>query len=195
MALLESQAATRLAELVPIRYGRMSTSPFAFFRGAALVMASDLAGTPRSGLQAQVCGDAHLSNFGIFASPERSLVFDLNDFDETVPGPWEWDVKRLAASLQVAARQNEYTTAEARAIVLAGVGTYRKAMSQFANMSNLDVWYSKIEVEETAAAGPHRASTRPGPAGSSGTSRRRRPATTCRRSASWSPTWAGSCAS
>jgi uncharacterized protein (DUF2252 family) len=134
-------------ELVPIRYGRMSSSPFAFFRGAALVMASDLAGTPRSGLQAQICGDAHLSNFGIFASPERSLVFDLNDFDETLPGPWEWDVKRLAASLEIAARQNEYTSAEARAIVLAGVGTYRKAMSEFANLTNLDVWYSKIEVE------------------------------------------------
>ena len=149
VALLESQAASRLPELVPIRYGRMSTSPFAFFRGAALVMASDLAGTPRSGLQAQVSGDAHLSNFGIFASPERSLVFDLNDFDETVPGPWEWDVKRLAASLEVAARQNEFTSAEARAIVLAGVGTYRKSMSQFADMSNLDVWYSKLEVEGT----------------------------------------------
>jgi uncharacterized protein (DUF2252 family) len=149
VALLESQATTRLPELLPIRYGRMSSSPFAFFRGAALVMASDLAGTPRSGLHAQVCGDAHLSNFGIFASPERSLVFDLNDFDETVPGPWEWDLKRLAASLEVAARQNAFTAAEARAVVLAGVGTYRRSMSQFADMSNLDVWYSKLEVEAT----------------------------------------------
>ena len=149
IALLESQGTTRVPELVPIRYGRMSSSPFAFFRGAALVMASDLAGTPRSGLQAQICGDAHLSNFGIFASPERSLVFDLNDFDETLPGPWEWDVKRLAASLEIAARQNEYTSAEARAIVLAGVGTYRKAMSEFANLTNLDVWYlSLIHISE-----------------------------------------------
>jgi uncharacterized protein (DUF2252 family) len=149
VSLLEGQGASRLPELVPIRYGRMSSSPFAFFRGAALVMASDLAGTPRSGLQAQICGDAHLSNFGIFASPERSLVFDLNDFDETAPGPWEWDVKRLAASLEVAARQNEFTSAEARAIVLAALGTYRTAMARFATMTNLDVWYSKIEVEET----------------------------------------------
>ncbi len=104
VALLESQAATRVPELVPIRYGRMLVSPFTFFRGAALVMASDLSGTPRSGLNAQICGDAHLSNFGVFGSPERQLVFDCNDFDETHPGPWEWDVKRLAASIVVAAR-------------------------------------------------------------------------------------------
>src|SRR5579871_6015454 len=104
IALLEEQAASRVPELVPIRYGRMLVSPFTFFRGAALVMASDLSRTPRSGLIAQICGDAHLSNFGIFGSPERKLVFDCNDFDETLPGPWEWDVKRLAASIVVAAR-------------------------------------------------------------------------------------------
>ena len=104
VALLESQATTRVPELVPIRYGRMLVSPFTFFRGAALVMASDLSGTPRSGLNAQICGDAHLSNFGVFGSPERQLVFDCNDFDETLPGPWEWDVKRLAASIVVAGR-------------------------------------------------------------------------------------------
>src|SRR3954447_16376584 len=108
LALLEGQGVTRVPELLPIRYGRMASSPFAFFRGAALPMASDLARTPRSGLTVQVCGDAHLANFGAFASPERNLVFDINDFDETLPGPWEWDVKRLATSLEIAARSNEY---------------------------------------------------------------------------------------
>jgi len=149
--LLVAQGASRLPDLVPIRYGRMSSSPFAFYRGAALVMASDLATTPSSGLHVQVCGDAHLSNFGMFASPERSLVFDLNDFDETVPGPWEWDVKRLAASLEVAARQNEYTATEVRQIVLAALGSYRTAMAQFAQMSNLEVWYAHLAVESTFA--------------------------------------------
>ncbi|MGD0220471.1 MAG: DUF2252 family protein, partial [Acidimicrobiales bacterium] len=113
VALLERQATTRVPELVPIRYGRMLVSPFTFFRGAALVMASDLATTPRSGLKAQICGDAHLSNFGLFASPERALRFDVSDFDETVPGPWEWDVKRLAASVVIAARDREFTAKEA----------------------------------------------------------------------------------
>jgi uncharacterized protein (DUF2252 family) len=139
-------------ELVPIRYGRMSASPFAFFRGAAFVMASDLADTPRSGLQVQLCGDAHLSNFGAFAGPARRLVFDLNDFDETLPGPWEWDVKRLAASLVLAARQRELRARERRRVVAEAVQRYREAMRQFAEMRNLEVWYSRIEFESRFAA-------------------------------------------
>ena len=113
-SLLESQAASRVPELVPIRYGRMLVSPFTFYRGAALLMAADLAASPHSGLRAQLCGDAHLSNFGLFASPDRRLVFDLNDFDETLPGPWEWDVKRLAVSFEVAGRENGYSRKERR---------------------------------------------------------------------------------
>jgi uncharacterized protein (DUF2252 family) len=140
--LLDSQAADRVPELVPIRYGRMSVSPFTFYRGAALVMANDLATTPVSGLHVQLCGDAHLANFGGFASPERRLVFDLNDFDETLPGPWEWDVKRLAASLEIAARDNGHADAERRRTVVATVRAYRLAMRQFADITNLDVWYA-----------------------------------------------------
>jgi uncharacterized protein (DUF2252 family) len=145
--LLERQATTRVPELVPIRYGRMLTSAFAFFRGAALGMAADLATTPTSGLRVQLCGDAHLSNFGLFASPERELVFDLNDFDETLPGPWEWDVKRLAASLEIAGRQNGYVAKDIRLVVLAAMGEYRKAMAAFATKTNLDVWYARAAVE------------------------------------------------
>jgi uncharacterized protein (DUF2252 family) len=145
--LLERQAKTRVPELVPIRYGRMLVSPFTFYRGAALIMASDLAATPRSGLQVQCCGDAHLSNFGVFASPERRLVFDLNDFDETLPGPWEWDVKRLAVSMLIAARDNDFTVKEQDQIVLDTVGSYRSAMADFAAMKNLDVWYARLEIE------------------------------------------------
>src|SRR5437588_10076708 len=126
--LLERQATTRVPELVPIRYGRMLFSPFTFYRGAALIMASDLAGTPRSGLNVQCCGDAHLSNFGVFASPERRLVFDLNDFDETLPGPWEWDVKRLGVSMLIAAVNNGYKGKDQERIVLATVRAYREAM-------------------------------------------------------------------
>ena len=144
--LLQEQAASRVPELVPIRYGRMAASPFAFYRGAAYVMASDLAGTPRSGLRAQLCGDAHLSNFGGFASPERELLFDLNDFDETLPGPWEWDLKRLAASLNVAARQNGFPVAKKHAIVEASVREYREAMHRFAAMNTLDIWYARVDV-------------------------------------------------
>ena len=118
--LLESQAQLRVPELVPIRYGRMLASPFTFYRGAALIMASDLADTPTSGLRVQCCGDAHLSNFGLFASPERRLVFDINDFDETLPGPWEWDVKRLAVSLLLAARDNGFGVRDQERIVLRG---------------------------------------------------------------------------
>jgi uncharacterized protein (DUF2252 family) len=146
VALLEEQARSRVPELVPIRYGRMLLSPFTFYRGAALIMAADLAGTPRSGLNAQLCGDAHLSNFGVFASPERQLVFDLNDFDETLPGPWEWDVKRLAASIEVAGRDRGFTPPQRRAIVMAGVGEYRTRLQQTAQMRNLDVWYAHIEM-------------------------------------------------
>jgi uncharacterized protein (DUF2252 family) len=148
ISLLEEQAGSRVPELVPIRYGRMMISPFAFYRGAALVMASDLAPTPRSGLTTQICGDAHLSNFGVFASPERQLVFDINDFDETLPGPWEWDVKRLAASLEIAGRDRGFDPADRRATVTAGVAEYRVRMQQMADARNLDVWYSHIEVDK-----------------------------------------------
>ena len=145
--LLEAQAKTRVPELVPIRYGRMLVSPFTFYRGAAKIMASDLAGTPRSGLSVQCCGDAHLSNFGVFASPDRRLVFDINDFDETLPGPWEWDVKRLAVSMLVAARDNDYAVKDQDRVVLETVTTYRTALRDFAAMPNLAVWYARMEIE------------------------------------------------
>ena len=151
VALLEEQAATRVPELVPIRWGRMLVSPFSYYRGAALPMASDLATTPVSGLAVQACGDAHLSNFGIFGSAERRLVFDVNDFDETLPGPWEWDVKRLAASLEVAARDNGFPAKQRRDIVLAAAASYRLAMRGFAAMTNLDVWYARTDVEQLRA--------------------------------------------
>jgi uncharacterized protein (DUF2252 family) len=147
--LLQRQAKTRIPELVPIRYGRMLVSPFAFYRGAAMIMASDLASTPRSGLSVQCCGDAHLSNFGVFASPERRLVFDVNDFDETLPGPWEWDVKRLAVSMMIAARQNDFAAKHERRVVLETVAEYRAAMRRFATMTNLDVWYAHLDVDDT----------------------------------------------
>jgi uncharacterized protein (DUF2252 family) len=151
VSLLEEQATSRVPELVPIRYGRMLVSPFTFFRGAALIMASDLSTTPRSGLVAQICGDAHLSNFGVFGSPERQLVFDCNDFDETLPGPWEWDVKRLAASIVVGARQRGFSK-NLRTEAVVGLGrVYRQAMRQMAAMSNLEVWYSRVEVEGVVA--------------------------------------------
>ena len=145
--LLESQSATRVPELVPIRYGRMLASPFAFFRGGALLMAADLAGSPVSGIKTQLCGDAHLSNFGLFASPDRHLVFDLNDFDETLPGPWEWDLKRLAASVVVAGRENGLSTGQRRDLVLETVGTYRSSMRSFAGMRNLDVFYARLDAD------------------------------------------------
>ena len=145
VTLLERQAETRVPELVPIRYGRMAASPFAFFRGAASIMAADLAGTPRSGLGAQLCGDAHLSNFGGFAAPDRELVFDLNDFDETLPGPWEWDVKRLGASVAVAGRDAGLGERERRSAAAAVAREYRRAMHEFAAMPNLDLWYLRIE--------------------------------------------------
>jgi uncharacterized protein (DUF2252 family) len=148
VALLEEQAASRVPELVPIRYGRMLVSPFTFYRGAALIMASDLAGTPRSGLTTQICGDAHLSNFGVFASPERKLIFDINDFDETLPGPWEWDVKRLAASFEIAGRNRGFGKSDRRAVVLTGVAEYRARMRAAAGLKNLDVWYSHVAVDQ-----------------------------------------------
>src|SRR4030088_3474102 len=149
--LLERQAQTRVPELVPIRYGRMLVSPFTFYRGAAMIMAHDLAATPRSSLNVQCCGDAHLSNFGLFASPERRLVFDINDFDETLPGPWEWDVKRLAASMLIAARDNGYRVKDQQRVVLDTVGQYRTAMREFAGMQNLAVWYPRLEIESLLA--------------------------------------------
>jgi uncharacterized protein (DUF2252 family) len=132
---------------VPIRYGRMLVSPFAFYRGAARIMASDLAQTPTSGIRVQLCGDAHLSNFGVFASPERRLIFDLNDFDETLPGPWEWDVKRLAASMVVAGRDNGYSRKQRDVIVRDTAGQYRKAMREFAAEPNMAVWYARFDIE------------------------------------------------
>jgi uncharacterized protein (DUF2252 family) len=148
ITLLEDQATSRVPELVPLRYGRMLVSPFTFYRGAALIMASDLAPTPRSGLFSQICGDAHLSNFGVFASPERRLLFDMNDFDETLPGPWEWDVKRLAASFEIAGRDRGFSPGDRRTVVRSCVAEYRTRMQQFAAANNLDVWYAHIEVEK-----------------------------------------------
>jgi uncharacterized protein (DUF2252 family) len=142
--LLEMQAKGRLEELMPIRYARMMASPFAFLRGSAVIMANDLAGTPKSGIQAQLCGDAHLLNFGAYASPERALLFDLNDFDETLPGPWEWDVKRLAASFVVAGRDNGFDAADSRRAAQASVASYRQRMAELSEMGELEVWYSRI---------------------------------------------------
>ena len=146
--LLEQQAKTRVPELVPIRYGRMLASAFTFFRGGAMLMASDLGEEPRTDLDVQLCGDAHLSNFGVFAAPDRSLVFDVNDFDETLPGPFEWDVKRLAASFAVAGRDRSFDARQRRSINLAVTRAYREAMHAFASMRQLDIWYSRIHTEE-----------------------------------------------
>src|ERR1035437_897734 len=154
VGLLERQAATRVPELVPIRYGRMLVSPFTFYRGAALIMASDLAGTPRSGITVQCCGDAHLSNFGVFASPERRLVFDINDFDETLPGPWEWDVKRLAASMMIAAQERDFALKDQERVVLETVAEYRAAMARFAGMTSLEVWSAHLDVDSAVAELP-----------------------------------------
>ena len=148
ISLLEAQARDRIPDLMPIRYSRMMASPFAFMRGSAIVMAHDLASTPNSGIQAQLCGDAHLLNFGVYASPERALLFDLNDFDETLPGPWEWDVKRLAASFVVAGRDNGFDAADCRQAAQASVASYRQRMAEFSEMGELEVWYSRVGVEE-----------------------------------------------
>jgi uncharacterized protein (DUF2252 family) len=148
VGLLEEQNATREPDLVPVRHGRMLVSPFSFYRGTAKIMAADLDGTPTAGLQAQLCGDAHLSNFGLFASPERRLLFDLNDFDETLPGPFEYDVKRLAASFTIAARNNGFTKADTKAATLAAVAAYREAMAGFAAMGTMDIWYAHLDEDE-----------------------------------------------
>jgi uncharacterized protein (DUF2252 family) len=145
VALLEEQNLTREPDLVPVRHGRMMVSPFTFYRGAARIMAADLKDTPVAGLDAQLCGDAHLSNFGMFASPERALVFDLNDFDETLPGPFEFDVKRMAASFLIAGRNNGFSKADARAAALASVMSYRESMADFAQMTTMEVWYAHFE--------------------------------------------------
>src|SRR5512132_1701646 len=145
VGLLEEQNVTREPDLVPVRHGRMLVSPFTFYRGAAKIMAADLDGTPTAGLQVQLCGDAHLSNFGVFASPERRLLFDVNDFDETLPGPFEWDVKRLAASFTIAARHNGFGKADTQAATRASVTAYREAMISFADMGTLDLWYAHLD--------------------------------------------------
>ena len=162
LALLETQAASRVPELVPIRYGRMASSPFAYYRGAALPMAADLARTPVTGMVVQASGDAHLLNFGLYNTPERSLVFDINDFDETLPGPWEWDVKRLAASLAVAGRERAFTEKQRAAAVLAGVGAYRRAMAEFAGRRTIDVWYARLGADELARRARDIGATRKG---------------------------------
>jgi uncharacterized protein (DUF2252 family) len=152
VGLLEEQNLTREPDLVPVRHGRMLVSPFTFYRGAAKIMAADLAGTPTAGLQVQLCGDAHLSNFGAFASPERQLLFGLNDFDETLPGPFEYDVKRLAASFTVAARNNGFGKADTRAATRASVAAYREAMAGFAGMGTMDIWYAHLNEDQLLKA-------------------------------------------
>src|SRR6201992_654250 len=151
LEVLAEQDKTRVPELVPVRYGRMLASPFTFYRGAAAIMAADLAAGPDSGLTLQLCGDAHLSNFGVFQAPDRRLVFDINDFDETLPGPFEWDGKRLAASVAIGARDRVFNAAEGETAVLASVSTYRTAMAEFAAMGDLDVWYARLDVDAAVA--------------------------------------------
>jgi uncharacterized protein (DUF2252 family) len=152
VSLLKEQAETRLPDLIAIRHGRMSASPFTFYRGSAIVMADDLAGSPTSGIKVQLCGDAHLSNFGVFGSPERQMLFDLNDFDETLPGPWEWDVKRMAASFVVGARSVAFPKGTGRQASMASVESYRTHMAEFAAMRDLEVWYSHISSDDILAA-------------------------------------------
>jgi uncharacterized protein (DUF2252 family) len=151
IAILEEQARTRVPDLIPIRYGRMAASPFAYFRGAAAPMAWDLAHTPTTGIRVQACGDAHLLNFGMFGAPDRRLVFDVNDFDETLPASFEWDVKRLAASLAVAARDKEFRDRDARAAARAAVHSYRTEMASYAAMRFLDVWYSRVDIDQVTS--------------------------------------------
>src|SRR6266516_782469 len=152
VALLEEQNITREQDLVPVRHGRMMVSPFTFYRGAAKIMAADLKDTPVAGLETQLCGDAHLSNFGAFASPERVLLFDVNDFDETLPGPFEFDLKRMAASFEIAARNNGFSPADTRAVTLASVTAYREAMAAFAQMGTMDIWYAQLDEDELMAS-------------------------------------------
>jgi len=155
VALLVEQDTTREPDLVPVRHGRMMVSPFTFYRGAAKIMAADLKDTPAAGLETQLCGDAHLSNFGLFASPERRLLFDLNDFDETLPGPFEWDVKRMAASFAIAGRNNGFAKADTRAATLASVRAYREAMASFAQLGTMDIWYAHLDEDELMSAIRH----------------------------------------
>jgi uncharacterized protein (DUF2252 family) len=152
VALIEAQDAMRMPGLVPVRHGRMMVSPFTFYRGAAAIMAADLAVTPVAGLEAQLCGDAHLSNFGAFASPERQLLFDLNDFDETLPGPFEYDVKRMSASFTVAGRNNGFSAADTRQATLASATSYREAMASFAQMRTMDIWYAHLDEDQVMSA-------------------------------------------
>src|ERR1700760_3786389 len=152
VGLLEQQDRTREPDLVPVRHGRMMVSPFTFYRGAAKIMAGDLGDTPAPGLRVQLCGDAHLSNFGMFASPERRLLFDLNDFDETLPGPFEFDVKRMAASFLIAGRDNGFTKADARAAAMASVTAYREAMAGFAQMPTMEIWYAHFDEDRFKTA-------------------------------------------
>jgi len=151
VGLLEENNHPRLPDLVPVRYGRMLASPFAFLRGSAVIMAGDLAGTPVTGLRVQACGDAHLANFGVFGTPERNLVFDVNDFDETLPGPWEWDVKRLAASVVLAARNLQIGDRQASKVVRRTVRSYRERMAELGVMGPLDVWYDRVDVAAVLA--------------------------------------------
>jgi uncharacterized protein (DUF2252 family) len=164
VALLEEQNATREPDLVPVRHGRMMVSPFTFYRGAARIMAADLKDTPRAGLTTQLCGDAHLSNFGVFASPERTLLFDLNDFDETLPGPFEYDVARMAASFAIAARNNGFSKADTRDATLQSVSAYRGAMAGFAAMDTMDIWYARLSEDELLGALKTAAGTQKGKA-------------------------------
>ena len=156
IAVLEEQARSRVTELIPIRHARMAESPFAFFRGGAAIMAMDLAQTPVTGLTVQACGDAHVANFGTFATPERNVIFDINDFDETDPGPWEWDVKRLAASLHVVARQHGFAPDDRDDVVLEAVRVYREYVAQYAAMTTLEVWYDRTSVDDVVAHFPRR---------------------------------------
>jgi len=169
IALLEEQNATREPDLVPVRHGRMMVSPFTFYRGGAKIMAADLKDTPVAGLGVQLCGDAHLSNFGVFASPERTLLFDLNDFDETLPGPFEYDVKRMAASFMIAGRNNGFATADTRDATLASVRAYREAMAGFAQMRTMDIWYAHLD-EDELMTGVRAAAARAAKAGKPGKS-------------------------
>src|SRR4051812_47866832 len=152
VSLLEEQDRSREEDLVPVRHGRMMFSPFTFYRGAAKIMAEDLKDPPTAGLSVQLCGDAHISNFGVYASPERTLLFDLNDFDETLPGPFEYDVKRMAASVTVAARNNGFTPADARAATLGSVTAYRESVAGFAAMPTLDIWYARLSEQDLMSA-------------------------------------------
>jgi uncharacterized protein (DUF2252 family) len=156
IAVLEEQARTRVAELVPVRHERMAASPFAFFRGGAAIMAMDLSTTPVTGLTVQACGDAHVANFGTFATPERNVIFDVNDFDETERGPWEWDVKRLATSLHVVAREHGFTPAQRDDVVLEAVRVYREYVDQYSTMRALDVWYDHTTADDLVAHFPKR---------------------------------------